>query len=94
MAKTDDNKSSKTRMRSFLEAVKECKEIKEMFGTLINNYNDDSLVENTLQRFTSKTGFIYRHALLARRSNNNVDSLKPIGIFVMSFDLLYIWNKF
>jgi len=62
MAKTVDHNSDntiKTRMKSFVEAFKECKEIKEMIGTLIKNYKDDSLVENTLQRFTSKTGLIY-----------------------------------
>ena len=67
MAKTD-HQSSKTRMKNLTEAFKECKQIKEMIGTLIKNYKDDSLVENTLQRFTGKTGSI------CMLSNNNVDS--------------------
>ena len=55
-------------MKNLTEAFKECKQIKEMIGTLIKNYKDDSLVENTLQRFTGKTGSI------CMLSNNNVDS--------------------
>jgi hypothetical protein len=57
-----------TQVFNLTEAFKECKQIKEMIGTLITNYKDDSLVENTLQRFTGKTGSI------CMLSNNNVDS--------------------